>query len=638
MIENGDPTHGRRLNVLLLEDRDDDAEFIAYELRQAGLDVILQRVETEQEYCRQLSPDVDVILADYSLPQFDALSALDLLKEKRLDIPFIVVSGTIGEEAAVETLTHGAVDYLLKDRLGRLGEAVKAALQARALRCEQQDTMRALARSEERYRKLVDQSLQGIVVAQDGRTVFCNQAYADMMGYTVEELLDMSSREIAACIHPDDRARVLGYHRRRVAGDATPARYEFRVIRKDGAVRWQDALVTRATFQGRPAAQAYYVDVTERKQQEERARRQQTRERVEAILDAIGDGVLVLDRLGHVEQANPAFEQQTGYRVREISGQHYRKLLTAAPDVDEGKIRCALAVVLRGNPWRGEATLLRRDGSSFDAALTITAMRDGDNRIYAFVVSIRDISKMKEVERMKDSILSIAAHELRTPLTTIRLYSESLATRGPDLEAERRQKYSDAILRQTLHLQEILDNMLDLARLEAGRGLELNAEPIDVRVLVDEVVQPFAETADRHTFELDTASIRQQVRGDRLRLAQLLRNIISNAIKYSPDGGLVTVRGEDGDAQVQISVADRGIGIAPDQQGRLFEKFYRADSSSNAARGTGLGLAICRLIVEGHGGRIWVESEPGKGSTFTVCLPTADSPHHSPPASGNTGM
>lgn len=637
MIENGDPTRGRRLNVLLLEDREDDAEFIAYELSQAGLDVIMQRVETEQEYCRHLGPDVDVILADYSLPQFDALSALDRLKERRLDIPFIVVSGTIGEEAAVETLTRGAVDYLLKDRLGRLGEAVKAALQARDLRSEQQETMQSLAQSEERYRKLVDESLQGIVVAQDGHTVFCNQAYADIMGYTVEELLAMSPREIAACIHPDDRARVLGYHRRRVAGDATPARYEFRVIRKDGAVRWQDALVTRTTFQGRPAAQAYYMDVTERKQQEERVRQQQTRERVEAVLDAIGDGVLVLDRLGQVEQANPAFEQQTGYRVQEIGGQHYRQLLSAAPDVDEGKIRCALATVLHGKPWRGEATLLRRDGSSFDAALTITAIRDGENRVYAFVVSVRDISKMKEVERMKDAILSIAAHELRTPLTTIRLYSESLATRGPHLDDERRQKYSDAILRQTLHLQEILDNMLDLARLEAGRGLEINAEPIDVMALVDEVVQPFAETADRHTFELDTTHIKQAVRGDRLRLAQVFRNIISNAIKYSPDGGPVTVQAEDGDGHVQISVADRGIGIARDQQGRLFEKFYRAKSSSNAARGTGLGLAICRVIVEGHGGRIWVNSEPGKGSTFAVCLPTAEHPHYSPPASGNTG-
>lgn len=623
MIHNEHSTGRRRLSVLLLEDREDDAEFITYELRRSGLDVTVCRVATEEEYCRRLDPNLDVILADFTLPQFDALAALDLLKQRRLDIPFIIVSGTIGEEAAVEALRRGAVDYLLKDRLGRLGEAVRSALEAKALRCEKEEAIQALARSEERYRRLVDESLQGIAVAQDGRIVFCNQAYADMLGHSVQELLAMTPQQIAACVHPEDRELVSVYHRRRLLGETIPVRYEFRVIRKDGEVRWHDALVTKTTFQGRAAAQAYYVDVTERKRQEEAARQQQARERVEAILNAIGDGVLVLDRLGHVEQANPAFEWQTGYAARDIRGQHYRQLLSATPDVDERKIRQALAAVLRGKPWRGEATILRRNGASFEAALTVTSMRDAGNHSSAFVVSLRDISKMKQVERMKDSILSFAAHELRTPLTTIRLYSESLVARGSSLDEARRQKYSDAIHRQTLHLQDILDNMLDLARLEAGRGLEINAEPINVRVLLEQVIQPFAETVEQHTFELDAERIWQPVRGDRLRLAQVLRNLISNAIKYSPDGGPIRVHGQNRDGFVEIGVSDHGVGIARDEQDRLFEKFYRAGSSSVAARGTGLGLAICRLIVEGHGGRIWVESRPGKGSTFTFSIPTA---------------
>lgn len=608
------------LNVLILEDRQDDVDLIVHALQQAGLDISWRRVEDEETYLAHLTPKLDIILADYSLPQFDAITALDLLQKRDLDVPLIVVSGTIGEEAAVEALKHGAVDYLLKDRLGRLGEAIRSALRARALRQQNREAIEALLKSEERYRKLVVESLQGIVIAQEGRTVFCNQAYADIMGYTIHELMSMSAEETLQRVHPEDRSRLTAYFRQRMSGKVVPNRYTFRVLRKDGAVRWLEAFVTRTTYHGRPASQAYYVDVTERKEAEEAERQQQARRRVEAILDAIGEGVLVLDQEGVVQQANPAFEQQTGYKEKDIQGRSYEALLHTAQGLDASVLQDISTTTLAGNPWRGETTIRRRDGSTFEAALTITAMRDDEGEANAFVASIRDISHTKEVERMKDSIISIAAHELRTPLTTIGLYSDALNDAGTD--AARQRRFAAAIQKQSAHLQKIIDNMLDLARLEAGRGLEIVPEPLDLAALVEDVVQPFADVEQRHRFDLKEVQSTQPVKGDPLRLAQVLHNLISNAVKYSPQGGPVIIRSANDEGRVTISVEDRGIGMTPEQQAHLFEKFYRADSSSRAPRGSGLGLAICRLVVEGHGGRIWARSEPGVGSTFTFSIPT----------------
>lgn len=610
------------LNVLLLEDCQDDVELVVHALQQAGLDVSWKQVQDKEAFLAHLSPEVDVILAGYSVPQFDAIMALNLLKERSLDVPLIVVSDTIGEEAAVEALKHGAVDYLLKDRLGRLGEAVRSALRARALRRQNQEAMEALLKSEERYRKLVMESLQGIAIVQGGRTVFCNQAYADIMGYSVGELMAMSAEETRQIVHAQDRERLSTYYQQRMAGKVAPARYTFRVLRKDGAMRWLDAFVTRTTYHGQPAAQVYYVDVTERKQAEEAERREQARQRVEAILDAIGEGVLVLDRNGVVEQANPAFVQQTGYSEEVVRGKPYETFLEVVSGLDETVRQEISDTVLEGNPWRGEMTIRRRDGSMFDAALTITSMRDGDNKAYAFVASMRDISHMKDVERMKDSIISIAAHELRTPLTTIGLYIDALDNSGAD--AVRQSRFASAIKRQSAQLQKIIDNMLDLARLEAGRGLEVVPEPLDLQALVREVVQPFADTQRNHQFRLDGLQPTKPVKGDPLRLAQVLRNLISNALKYSPQGGPITIYSKNGEGTVSISVEDEGIGMTPEQQEHLFEKFYRADSSSRAPRGSGLGLAICRLIVKGHGGCIWAQSEPGVGSAFTFSVPTLE--------------
>jgi signal transduction histidine kinase len=202
------------------------------------------------------------------------------------------------------------------------------------------------------------------------------------------------------------------------------------------------------------------------------------------------------------------------------------------------------------------------------------------------------------------------------------LYIDAL--NNSDADAARQRRFASAIQRQSAQLQKIIDNMLDLARLEAGRSLEVVPEPLDLQMLVQEVVQPFADTENNHQFRLDGLQPTRLVKGDPLRLAQVLRNLISNALKYSPQGGPITICSKNGEDTVSISVEDQGIGMTREQQEHLFEKFYRVANSSRTPRGSGLGLAICRLIVEGHGGRIWAQSVPGVGSTFTFSIPAVE--------------
>jgi len=252
-----------KLHILLLEDVATDAELSLRELRQEGLRFTAQRVVTEAEFLAALRrPALNLILADYTLPSYDGLSALALAQQERPEVPFLFVSGTLGEETAIDALHRGATDYVLKQRLDRLGPAVQ-----RALHEVEERTRRRQA--EEAHRSLVDASLQGLVIFQEGKTVFANQAMARIAGYTIDEMLAMSAEQVRNFVHPEDREIVWQNQRRRLAGESVPDHYEMRGVRKDGLVCWLDLYANRIVYQGHPAIQVAYVDITERKRAEE---------------------------------------------------------------------------------------------------------------------------------------------------------------------------------------------------------------------------------------------------------------------------------------------------------------------------------------------------------------------------------
>ncbi|MHB8524088.1 MAG: hybrid sensor histidine kinase/response regulator [Limisphaerales bacterium] len=274
----------KRIRVLILEDRSTDAELAVRELRRAGFEPDWLQVQTEAEFVARLHPEFDIILADYQLPQFTGMQALELLQQRGLDIPLIVVSGSLGDELAAECIKRGATDYLLKDRLARLGQAVARALEDKRLRGERTRDQEARLSAEARFRGLVEQSLVGIYVIQDDRFVYVNPKMTDIFGFSPEEL---TSAPLVDFIFEKDRALVSENIRKRLEGAAESIHYSLRALRKDGKVIYIEAHGGRTEYSGRPAILGTLLDVTEKRSLEAQLLRAQRMESVGRLASGI---------------------------------------------------------------------------------------------------------------------------------------------------------------------------------------------------------------------------------------------------------------------------------------------------------------------------------------------------------------
>ncbi len=228
--------------------------------------------------------------------------------------------------------------------------------------------------------------------------------------------------------------------------------------------------------------------------------------------------------------------------------------------------------------------------------------------------------KLRESERMKTELVSIVSHELRTPLASVLGFTSLLLKR--EFDGPTRRHYLGIVDAQARRLAALLEDFLDMQRME-HEGLDLDTEKVDLASLLDEQAQLYAAQSPKHRVEVELEERPLPVRGDRNRLAQVVGNLLSNAIKYSPEGGVVGLVAERHGQGVRVSVRDEGLGIPPDQQDRIFTKFFRGDAGATGITGTGLGLAVSREIVEAHGGRIGFDSDAGTGSTFWLELPDA---------------
>lgn len=238
------------------------------------------------------------------------------------------------------------------------------------------------------------------------------------------------------------------------------------------------------------------------------------------------------------------------------------------------------------------------------------------------IVILNDITRERELDRMKSEFIATAAHELRTPLTSIIGFTELLLLEQ-GMDQTRRHELLTIIDKKAGILERIVDDLLDLSRVEAGRVIRLDKDLTDIRALVASAVDAYRQEFPHHRFELDWPGMEpDKILIDPEKIAQVMENLLSNAVKFSPKGSLIAVSGAVIAPEVTITVRDEGIGMSPDQKCRVFDKFYRADSSHTAIPGLGLGMAIAKAIVETHGGRIQVDSQKGMGTTFSFTLPT----------------
>lgn len=376
------------------------------------------------------------------------------------------------------------------------------------------------------------------------------------------------------------------------------------------------------------------ADVTERVQSRHRIEElawdaAQRASELETVIASIADGVLVTDAEGRIILDNAASRRLTGQAQSAVSfdleAQVEEHGLRASDGTPIPPAELPLGRAVRGETVTEQVLIVRRADTGEDRFLMCSSapVRAGSGAITGAVAVFRDITEMKQVDQMKDEFVSIAAHELRTPLTAIKGYAELLERRMSMQEGRESDRRSLGVIRkQTERLTSLVNEMLDVSRIEAGR-LQLNTELFDLSALVGEVVNNMRVSSEAHLLSL-AAKPGIKVNGDTARIEQVLLNLITNAITYSPEGGDVDVRVWEEDGAALVSVRDEGVGIASDELPHLFDRFYRAPRAGvMRSGGMGLGLYICREIVARHGGTIRAESVEGVGSTFTFSLPLA---------------
>ncbi len=348
--------------------------------------------------------------------------------------------------------------------------------------------------------------------------------------------------------------------------------------------------------------------------------------RLDAIIQNTTDGIMLVDRDRRILSINPALERMCGWGAGEVIGRPCRDVLHSLDRV--GASVCEYGCPMQQSMAGGDAvpylevSVLTKEGSRVDISASYVFVDAGPGQSGYGVVIARDIAKPKQVERLKDEFVSLLSHDLRNPLTVIQAQAQFiLRTAGADETARRR---AEAILTSTRRMSAMIRDLVDSARLESGR-LTLDRQPVDLTSYLPMLVEQTSDVVDTARIVMDIPADVPPVSADSERVARIVTNLLTNAFKYSPPGAEVRVEARHIGAEAVISVSDRGAGIAAADAPRIFDRFYRA-AGAPRADGLGLGLYITRMLVEAHAGRIWVESEPGRGSRFSFTLPLAALP------------
>ncbi len=349
------------------------------------------------------------------------------------------------------------------------------------------------------------------------------------------------------------------------------------------------------------------------------------KEKTTAVLASVADGVYVVDTNGKIVLWNDAAAEITGFKEKEMLGQGCYGAAGEAPEGGEScSPLCGTAAAIDENVTSTgyEVLTCDKDGEKMWLSVSAAPIRDPDGSLAGVVHVFRDISEYKEIDRMKSDFVATVSHELRTPLTSILGFSKTLLRKDTNFSEASRESFLLEIVREGERLARLIEDVLSVSRIEAGK-LRLDLKSIEVAPTVGQVVKNMARLTSIHNFVINVPEDLPRVSADPDKLYQVLLNLVVNAIKYSPDGGPITVTVMPRDGKLRFEVADRGVGISPEHLPHVFERFYRAARGKAGAAGTGLGLFVSKSLVEQMGGHIWVESELERGSHFFFELPVA---------------
>lgn len=366
-------------------------------------------------------------------------------------------------------------------------------------------------------------------------------------------------------------------------------------------------------FKGRLAV---LRDITERKRIEEQLRLQSV-----ALVSA-ANAINITRDDGTIVWVNPAFTQLTGYSLEEAIGQNPRILKSGVHD--QAFYENLWKTILSGKVWHGETVNRRKDGSLYVEEQTIAPVQDEHGKITHFIAIKQDVTERRELERMRDDLTGMMVHDLRNPLGRIRLAFDMISGMSGPLTGEEQQRMRQIVYQSVDQMLNLVNAILDISRLENGQ-MPLEYSLLDLRQVIRQTLESQGPLAEPKGISLvsDLPPDLPLVQADARLVQRVMQNLTGNAVKFTLEGGRVQVKAWSDERQkaLLVSVSDSGPGIPPDERERIFQKFT---TGRVAGSGSGLGLAFCKLAVEAHGGRIWVDSNQAEGASFIFSLPLRD--------------
>ncbi len=560
-----------KIDILHLEDDPLDAELIRACLEAANLNMSIKHVQIGRDYEDTLKEDYyDLILADYKLPAYDGISALRYRNEKYSDVPFVFVSGTIGEDAAIEGLTRGATDYVLKQDLKRLPSAISRAIsEAKTLR-ERREAVESLRKSE--YKKTILNKIASMYLSESEGLINAN---------IIDYLTELTASDtVSFGYFQEDAALVIPDIGRSAWRSPQPKSGQTKMVK----AQWENSVLGDPISECRTSV-------------------------FSAPCSLPGDAT------------------ESEYMI-------------FAPMAHNGK---AIAFLLMGRsqaPYSKEKIALLEEIVQFITPVFNARLeRDRFDRIrhQAEIKLIFAKEKAEENDRLKTAFLQNISHEIRTPMNAI--YGFSTLLEDPSLTLEEQKKFIDIIRSSSTQLLSIVTDILTIASIETHQ-LDSSFETVSVKCILSELFTIFEPQANECGIQLvapqTTADDDINIESDRSKIVQILSNLISNALKFTHKGSVTfgySIQKDSTPSHLEFFVSDTGIGIDPDSQEIIFNRFHQAAKGTHEVYGgMGLGLSISKGLVELLDGKIRVQSQPGKGSTFFVSLPTnTDKKRSDPP-------
>ena len=614
------------LRILIVDDSPNDAALIVRQL-QSDFFASYDRVETAQEMEAALEKGGwHLIISDYVMPKFSGLSALQILHESGIDLPFIMVSGQMGEDAAVEAMRAGAHDYLLKDRLSRLVPAIKRELNEAVVRRERRMAEDALSATEARFQSLVEQSLVGIFLLQDDIFSYVNPKFAETFGYRPEQLVE--SKTLVDLVTRDDQIRVITQFLRPLREQCESLHFFFSGRRSDQSVIDLEVSGTRTQLNGNPAVIGTLLDITERKRAEAEL------SKLWRAVEQSPVSVVIPDLQGKIEYVNPKFVEVSGYMERELVGQSTSLLKSGTMDGEF--YRDLWQTISSGREWHGELQNKKKCGELFWESASISAVKNSEGKITHFVGVKEDITErrqaieqLRQVQKMEavGQLAGGVAHDFNNLLTVINGYS-TLLIRSLDGGSPMR-KEAEQILRAGERAADLTRQLLSFSRRQMlePKVLDMNHQVRAVEKMLTRLIGENILLETRLSDDLG------QIKIDPGQFEQVVMNLVVNARDASETGGGITIEtanceidepftlrhpGAIAGSYVRIAVSDQGQGMTEEVKRRLFEPFF---TTKEIGKGTGLGLATVYGIMSQNGGFVEVASEPGQGTALSLYFP-----------------